>query len=238
MTAVTDPHYLGAYWGPRAESAASCAERLAVCLQRLERCSPLLGGWYERADRRSEAAPRSVNTSPSSLSLLLSEGVNRRDADGEAMTHLGFSAGLWNRQSRAAVGLSVHCGASTASPGVMNSFVLDLPTPDEASQLFELGTARRMVEAVASAWEPDWATFTSYELHDAVDPAPRQPVPGWITYLSGARPAPADAAFATVEHSDVGALVVAADSLDALSPNRLQRLADDLEKAGSLEPTP
>lgn len=179
---MTEPFYLGAYWGPRAESVASCAEKLAACLRHLQSGSPLLGIWYEKGRRLPDAKRRPVDTSPSNLKPLLTEGVNRRDAS--------------------------------------------------------LGTARRLVEAVVGAWEPDWATLTSYGLHDAVDPGPRQPILGWITYLSAHRPVPPHVASGSVEPREDGTLVVAADSVDAVDASVLRRLAEDLEDAGSLVPMP
>ena len=43
--------YLGAYWGPRQESARACASRLARCPAGFGATSPLLAAWYqERRD--------------------------------------------------------------------------------------------------------------------------------------------------------------------------------------------
>lgn len=92
--------------------------------------------------------------------------------------------------------------------------------------------------AVVEAWEPDWATFASHRLREVVDPAPRQPVTGWITYLSprGRKPVPTHED-AVVEPAGEGVMLVTADSVDYLNGADLRGLAATLEQAGTLTPT-
>jgi hypothetical protein len=236
---MTEPFYLGAYWGPRGESVSACAERLTTCLLRIGSLAPLAATWYRKAGRRKDAMGSPVSVESSALRELLLAGVNRRDFGGDVINELGFSVSLWNGDSRAPVGFSVTCGAAPSTPGVMNSFVLNLPSPEAGgAQFYEPSTARALVMAVVAAWEPDWATFASHRLREAVDPAPRQPVTGWITYLSarGRRPVPSRLG-AVVEQLDDGALVVSAASVDEIDTNELRGLAATLEKAGTLTPT-
>lgn len=236
---MTEPFYVGAYWGPRAESIRIVCREAGWMLAASPVVQPAAGKLVREGPTPLGCQATSVEVSPSTLRQLLEEGVNRRDSDGGAIGELGFSVGLWNGQSKVPIGLHLTCGASTTSPGVMNSFVLDLPVPEgEATELYELGTARRLVEAVAAAWKPDWATLTSHGLHDALNPPPRQPVLGWITYLSRGRPVPSHVGSARVEPYGHGTLMVAADSVEAVNASELQRLAADLENAGSLIPTP
>ncbi len=76
-------------------------------------------------------------------------------------------------------------GAHPSFQGVLNSLVLDFPPPEsEALRLYEPGVAEAIFEAVVEAWEPDWATWTSDALRNAQGAAPREPVVGWMTYLT------------------------------------------------------
>jgi hypothetical protein len=227
---MDEPFYLGAYWGPRRESVEDCAERLARCLGDLAACNDSLAQW-------SKKPSGAVEVTTSSLRELLLAGVNRRDADGTPIAELGFSAGLWNGDRKVPVGLSVTCGAWTSTPGVMNAVVLDLPTPGEAPALYELDTARCLMRAVVEAWEPDWATLTTYELADALDAGPREPAVGWLTFLAGGRPVAADVP-ARREELGSGALLVAAERVEDVGVARVSALAGALRSVGALTPTP
>ena len=177
-----DPFYVGAYWGARPESSHRCAERFARCAARLGDIDEVLGSWYRQGANRA-AAKMPVDLDPEPLSRLLSQGQNRRDVGGEVIQELGFSFALWNG-AIPAVGMSGTVGAHPATPGVLNSFVLDLPPPSPAARrLYEPRAAEAVFDAVIEAWEPDWATWTSHALRSAQDAAPREPVVGWITYL-------------------------------------------------------
>lgn len=178
-----DPFYLGAYWRSRRESSLRCGERLAMCMARLGEIDEALGSWFRRAASKA-AAKTPVDLDPESLGRLLAQGVNRRDVDGEVIEELGFSLGLWNR-ARPAVGLSGTVGAHPSFHGVLNSIVFDFPPPEaEALRLYEPRVAEAIFDAVIEAWEPDWATWTSHALRDVQGAAPREPVVGWMTYLT------------------------------------------------------
>jgi len=180
---VSEPFYLGAYWGPRKEAVASCADRLAACLSGLARASELVGTWYLKANRKSEMTKAPVSIEPEALATLLQAGQNRRDVDREPILELGFSVAMWNGDYKRAVGMSVKCGAwSTVVP---NSFVLSLPSIDDgAAELYAPDVAQELIRSVVTAWEPEWATFTSHSLREAQQLAPGAPVLGWATYLA------------------------------------------------------
>lgn len=238
---MDEPFYLGAYWGPRRESAAARARRLADCFARLGACSELLGSWREKVDRKEQASHTAVSSESEALRELMLAGVNRRDADGSPIDELGFSVGLWNGDREAAIGLSISCGGWASTPGVMNAFVLDLPPrlPGPTAQLYELDTALAIMRAVVEAWEPDWATLTSYELAAALDPAPREPSVGWVTFLSDRRALPGDVPVPFCERlSSKGVLLVAADRVGDVDVSGLREIAATLDEAGTLAPTP
>ncbi len=179
-----DPFYLGVYWGSRRESSLHCGERLAACLATLGEIDEALGSWFRRAATKA-AARTPVDLNAGSLGRLLARsGVNRRDVDGEIIEELGFSFGLWNR-ARPVVGMSGTVGAYPSFPGVLNSVVLDFPHPEaESLRLYEPRVAEAIFDGVIAAWEPDWATWTSPALRDAQRVVPREPVVGWMSYLT------------------------------------------------------
>jgi hypothetical protein len=233
---MDEPFYLGTYWGARRESVEVCAERLAGCLARLAQCSVVLAGWSTKPGRGADVAVDGADLD--ALRDLLLGGVNRRDADGSAIEELGFSLGLWNGDRDTPIGMSVTCGGWTTTQGVMNSFVLDLPAPGEAAQLYDLETALCVMRGVVASWDPDWATLTSYELADALDARPREPSVGWITFLGAERPVPGGALAGRREDLSGGTLLVSADRVADAELSAVRALAGALHSAGSLVPTP
>lgn len=238
---MDEPFYLGAYWGPRREPAEACARRLADCIARLGACSEQLRSWYEKADRKADAKRRLIEPDPEAVGELMLAGVNRRDADLSVIEELGFSAGLWNGDFETSVGLSVDCGKWASAQGLMNAFSLDLPPPPPrpGAQLYELDTALAIMRAVVEAWEPDWATLTSHRLADALDAGPRRPIVGWITFLAERRNVPDHLSVAARDLvPGRGTLLVAAERADDLEVSKLREIADALDQAGTLTPTP
>lgn len=236
---MTDPFYLGAYWGPRPESAQVCAQRLVTCLKGLGATSDVLRSWFLKGNTQREALQRPVTIETGSLADVLLAGLNRRDVNNSVITELGYSAGLWNGNTKTSAGFRVRCGASTTVARMMsNTFVLDLPPFGQADAPDPV-PLKSFIHAVIDAWEPDWAVLVSDALRDAQQTHPRQPVIGWMTYLSswrGAIPALPDDFFA--EPMDGGTLIVFDKDPSALSTLKVQELATLLSAAGLLRPTP
>lgn len=179
-----DASYLGAYWGDRRESVEVCAERLARCLDGLAHVNPLLSVWY-RTGRRRNAANVKIDTTVSVLvEMLLADRSADAAGRGSAIAEMGFAMSLWNG-AEAQVGMSVLCGAYPGTSGVLNCFSLDLPPLDEIPEFRDTSIARQILKVIIDAWEPEWATWTSYEWHHLQEPAARQPVVGVLTYLTG-----------------------------------------------------
>ncbi|MGK5533677.1 Imm52 family immunity protein [Streptomyces sp. URMC 129] len=182
---MTDTFYLGAYWGPRAESAGECAARLGDCLQRLGTTHPALATWFRKGKSKAAASNEAITVNNEALEALLLAGRSRTDIGGDTIDELGFRASLWNRDPLA-VSLSTTCGAHPATNSVMNYFTLTLPEPLEAAtELYEPDVARAVFRAVVEAWSPTWATYASYAMRERQRTAPGQPVGGWLTYLDG-----------------------------------------------------
>lgn len=228
-----DPFYLGAYWGSRRESSLRCGERLARCVARLGQVDEALESWFRRAASKA-AAKTPVELDAESLGQLLAQGRNRRDVGGEVIEELGFSIGLWNR-AKPAVGMSGTVGAHPAFPGMLNSFVLDFPPPeDDALRLYDPAVAEAIFQAVVEEWEPDWATWTSHALRNAQGAAPREPVVGWMTYL--ADPAVADLPGGSSLLSG-SAISVGRDVTDA-EERAVKEMRARLANVGALKPIP
>jgi hypothetical protein len=177
-----DNFYVGAYWGPRKESALDCAKRLSNCLSQLGVAHPTLASWHPKGASRAAASGASVSVVPEDLAQLLARGRNRRDVDGSVIEELGFSAGLWNRKS-VAVAFSVTCGSYLSIGSIMNSFVIQLPAPEaEALELYEPRIAQAITYSLVDSWDPEWATWASFSMRE-VQGQSSAPIFGWLTYL-------------------------------------------------------
>jgi len=182
-----EPTYVGAYWGARAESVGSCAERLARFLSLLGRADAALGQWYLKGPNRN-AARRPVAGSERALVDLLSRGRNHRDVGGELIEELGFSASMWNGGTPA-VALSATIGAFPRSAGILNHCLLELPAPvDHSGALYADEVAMAVFRAFVTCWRPSWATWTTNRLRTDQHAAPGTPIIGWRTYLAGTVP--------------------------------------------------
>lgn len=229
-----EPSYIGAYWGSRPESASQCGERLARCIAALANIDPALGAWFERgASKASAKTP--VELAAPALGELLAKGRNRRDFGGEAIEQLGFSVGLWNR-ARPVVGLSGTVGAHPTVPGILNSFVLELPALDEESAgLYVPGAAVTLIQAVVEAWDPDWATWTTHGLRNSQESAPREPVIGWLTYL---RNVGVEAMPVASESLGDGVLICAGRDFAAVDEAAVGAVRQHLQRASALNSIP
>ncbi|WP_395837623.1 Imm52 family immunity protein [Archangium violaceum] len=114
---MSERYYVGAYWGPRRETALECARR-AEAFSMLARCDPTFVQWY----RGGRGAPRELPGHPvrpevAEWEQLFLRGRNRTDADGKVIEELGFSEYVWNaKKERTRV--EIHCGEySPSGPG-------------------------------------------------------------------------------------------------------------------------
>lgn len=183
---MPDAYYVGAYWGPRRESAADCAVRLSGFMALLANVHPLLSSWYKTGWSRQAALAHRIDPSVETLQELLLAGQNRGDDEERTViADLGFSVGLWNGQEPE-VGLTAHCGSWTAVPGLTpNSVVLDLPGAQGTGlALYDRETALRLIHAIVTTWQPSWCTYTSHQLRRAQGRNPDEVAVGWATYVA------------------------------------------------------
>jgi hypothetical protein len=228
--------YIAGYWGARPESAVDCARRLNEWLISLVPVHPSLDAWrptswHPRA--HSRFVPTTAN-----IVKRLEDGKNRNDVAGREIPELGFSVGLWNGNERLSAGIGVVCGGCDDYAG-LNSVVLDLPRYAlEVKGLYELLSARMLLEKTAVSWETDWAVATSDELRASRKWLPRQPVVGWLTYLSPDRCSsskPSIGEWSTLPNG--GCVLTLAPRWEDMAPELIDVAAKELTEAGSLYAT-
>lgn len=230
-----DAFYLAAYWGSRRESSSRCGERLAHSLASLGEIDEAFGSWFRRGASKA-AAKTPVALDPESLGRLLAQGVNRRDVDGEVIEELGFSLGLWNRATPA-IGLSGTMGAHPSYEGVLNSVVFEFPPPvDEALRLYEPRVAGAIFDVIIEAWEPDWATWTTHTLRNVQSAASREPVVGWMTYLT--TPIGSDLPGVTSRSLLGGTVIVIGQDANRVDEAAVLAARGQLAKVSALSPIP
>lgn len=188
---------LAAYWGPRQQNGADCADVLARVLAMLSETDDLLSGWRDKSAsvRQALEAPF-VAADHDALAQRLSAGRNRRDDDGQPIEELGFSVSWWNgAEKTASATLSFGCGAW--SPGISNRLVLQLPDSRVRPELYAPAAARSLVAGIVELLDPDWAVWTNAGLVDK-QREPDQPLDnggyvlgelvghaaGWANYVS------------------------------------------------------
>jgi len=187
---MAERSYAGAYWAGRREDVESCTDRLVRFLAALGEAHPLLETWFEPGNSRVSGAEWPVEPTPQVIRALLLAGRHRGDVDGSVIEELGFLVSLWNGQESDA-GLTVGCGRYSKAVG--NAVVLNLPQAHGlGAEIYRPHAASRVMKALVSAWEPDWATWTSNALRRAQQSPPRGPVVGWMTYLARPRHVDAD----------------------------------------------
>ena len=188
---MTEPSYIGAYWGPRPAPVDACAARLATFMESLSEIDPLLASWYETGYSLKSARAKKVEPHPRVLRELLLAGQARRDDPARtAMSDLGFRIGLWNGNDTQ-IRLSTTCGAAPSVPGILNAVVVGLPEAEgPALSLYRPMTGLAILKSIVAVWEPSWVTWTNHRLRNAQQPKPGQVVAGWATYVASPSPSP------------------------------------------------
>jgi hypothetical protein len=221
--AVHDP-YLGAYWGPRPETGAACAERLISCLRGLSETSPFLTSWRATAHSHSAALGKPL-MGDRDIRLALIAGRNRRDTDHGVIDELGYSLGLWNGSEQAPISFAASCGAR--SPWVSNVFALRLPEPDLApsKHLYDVDNMLAAMSVVVRAWEPDWAVVSSLAIDTGLEAEAGRPVAGWVTFVSKDTPLPSGLPVSVrQELPGLGSLFVSSPSFEEFASGLRQRV--------------
>ncbi|GGS54666.1 Imm52 family immunity protein [Actinokineospora fastidiosa] len=237
---MTDPMFLGAYWGDRSEDRKACARRLADYLSRARVLHPLLKDWSRKGRSKS---PRFVDVDPDSLSAVLRGGSSHSIPDGSDIERLGFTAGLWNGSPVTPISVNVTCGLHASTAGLMNSVAVNLPDVDDpaAAKLYTFDVAIELLEMTIECWTPDWAVLTPFSFRGAQKVNMRESYVGWLTYLSAPRRVLIenmnDRGWVR-EVDDGGVILVAGENASQASLISLGELRTDLVDRGALYPTP
>jgi hypothetical protein len=185
--------YIGAYWGPRQESAGQCAERMLACLTEFHGIGGVIASWYDKARNKRDANHRQEELQrplhmwgDEELVRLFEGGRNRRDLDHSVIEELGFRATAWNwsepksaSSSSETMKMTVTCGCYSHRVG--NALVLDFP--EVLGDRAEKESALKALMAVVRAWEPDWAGLISRASRNARQFTPGSPFVDWMIYL-------------------------------------------------------
>jgi hypothetical protein len=181
---MQEKYYVGAYWGPRQETALECARRAELFLHMLARCDPSFAQWY----RAGRGFPRELPGYPvrpevEDLEQLMLRGRNRANIDREVVEELGFSLLLWNAKKES-THLSLNCGVYSPWGGP-NSCLLRLTREQPIRErLLCHPVMTGVLTSMATAWDPDFAMASSSEMVKFMEKGTFAVRVGWLTYLS------------------------------------------------------
>jgi hypothetical protein len=238
---MRERYYVGAYWGPRKETALECGRRAELYFHMLARCDPSFAQWY----RAGHGFPRELPGYPlhpemKELERLFLQGRNRTDFGKNVIEDLGFLITTWNAKKDFTL-LSLSCGKYSPWGGP-NSCLLD-PSSDSTvrERLLRAPVLAEVLTATATAWDPDFAIASSTEMVRLIQKRKGEVRVGWLTYLSRRLgtlpPLPAP-----VRIEPVGALgwllVLAPEPMSASNPEHVAftaRIRELLDRAGLIE---
>jgi immunity protein 52 of polymorphic toxin system len=184
MQQEPEGYYVGAYWGPRKETALECARRAELFFHMLARCDPSFTQWYHAGRGSPRELPGwPVRPQVEELEKLLLKSRSRTDVGKEVIEDLGFMRIMWNAKENA-TDLSLTCGGYAPS-GSPNVCILH-PTRERTvrERLLRVPVLTEVLTSMATAWDPDYAIAGSTEMVDLVRKQKREVRVGWLTYLS------------------------------------------------------
>jgi hypothetical protein len=238
---LREDYYVGAYWGPRKETALECARRAERFFHMLARCDPSFAQWY----RRGRGIPRDLPGHPvrpevKEWEQLFLRGRNRTDATGEVIEDLGFSEMVWNAKKVRSF-IEIRCGKYSPWGGP-NLCLLQPPREGEIRErLLRAPVLGEVLTSMATAWDPDFAMATSGEMVDLVEKRKWEVRVGWLTYLSrrlGALP-PLPAPVRIHPVGELGwLLILSPEPMTASNPEHVAftaRIRELLDRAGLIE---
>jgi hypothetical protein len=238
---MQERYYVGAYWGPREETALECARRAERFFHMLARCDPTFAQWYRAGRGASRELPGiPVRPEVQEWEQLFLRGRNRTDATGKVIERLGFTEFVWNAKKER-TRIEFHCGEY--SPwGQGNICLLDPPsTGPVRERLLRAPVLTEVLTSMATAWDPDFAMATSGEMVDLVERREREVRVGWLTYLSrrlGTLP-PLPAPVRIHPVGELGwLLILSPEPMTASNPEHVAftaRVRELLDRAGLIE---
>ncbi len=179
---MKEHYFVGAYWGPRQETARVCAQRAEHALRLLADCDPSFAQWYRAGRKAPPGLPGHPVQEIEDLERLLLAGRNRGDVSRAILEDMGFTMGLFNaRQERTR--LEFHCGAYY--PEGHNYCLLEPPKDAPVHErLLSAPVLARILTSMVAAWDPNFVTASSLEMLRLVEGPERETRVGWLTYVS------------------------------------------------------
>ena len=236
-------YYIGAYWGPRKETAGQCARRIVRLLDDLGSLSPILSKWYRKGRSRNGALQFPVPPNYEAIRETIAERSEMTPFDDRATSEAGFGFGVWNGATEGVeISLSVVAG-SFVQANILNSCVLSPYGDPELPRTFlNVRLLVEVLKSLAKACEPDWATVSTYHHRDRLDMPFGAPEIGWLTYFSDRRGRLPKLPFPSYEVpvDDLGSILVLSDELfedeRAETVGMVDSIHGVLRRAGVLAP--
>jgi hypothetical protein len=193
--------FFGAYWGPRAESAEECADRIGRLIRGLEVIDVLLTGWRDKAETKSGAlAQPVVTTDRQDLVERLKAGVMRDDS-GTVIDTAGYWVYWWNGDENDPAAITLNMSLGRTSKQVPNSVVFQFPDPTTVPSIYSAPSASNLVLTVIEVFQPERAVWldddsrVAQKSPDWVMPNGARAIgrlaghpAGWATYLVDSEP--------------------------------------------------
>lgn len=238
---MQERYYVGAYWGPRKETALECAKRAQLFFRMLARCDPSFTQWY----RAGRGFPRELPGHPvrpevEELEKLLLSSRHRRGIGRKVIEDLGFSRILWNAK-KAPTDIHLSCGGY--SPWGGPNLCLLYPTTESVvrERLLRAPVLAEVLTSMVTAWDPDCAVAISSEMVELVKKQKGEVRVGWLTYLSrrlGTLP-PLPAPVRIEPVGELGwLLILSPEPMTASNPEHVAftaRIRELLDRAGLIE---
>ncbi|MFL5357259.1 Imm52 family immunity protein [Archangium sp.] len=237
---MKEDYYVGAYWGPRKETALEAARRAELFFHMLARCDPTFTQWY----RGGRGAPTGLPGHPvrpdvQELEQFFLRGRLRTDEGKKILEGFGFSQYVWNAKKER-TRLEFHGGAY--GMGAHNSCLFEPPREGPVRErILSAPVLTEVLTSMATAWDPDFAMATSDAMLDLVEKRKGEVRVGWLTYLSRRLgklpPLPAPGRIEPV--GTLGwLLVLSPERMTASNPEHVAftaRVRDLLDRAGLIE---
>lgn len=235
-TTIVDSFYLGAYWGPRRESAGDCATRTVQLLRHLQALHPRLAHWRTVARKKSER--RLVDLTVDAVEPLFKHHYNDFC---QPVPELGFDLWLSNSLPSASCRCVVSIGCGAWGDYVGNTCIVKFPGDQRAlDELLDPPVAVRMIMHVVESMEPEWAILMSSKLRDEIlDPFRTGRYVGIVTYLASHKfriPECLDSPTKRIDISDHGSIFLLTEERFAIdNPDHIdaaKRLVKVMRKQG------
>ncbi|MFL5358671.1 Imm52 family immunity protein [Archangium sp.] len=179
-----ESYYVGAYWGPRKETALECARRAELFFHMLARCDPSFTHWYHAGRGSPRELPGwPVRTEVEELEKFFLKGSNRTDVGREIIEDLGFMQMMWN-EKKEATRLDLRCGKYSPWGGPNYCLLKPHRQGVVRERLLRVPVLTEVLTSMATAWDPDYAMASSNEMVDLVEKEGGEVRVGWLTYLS------------------------------------------------------